>query len=287
MTFKGWLGPFVGTVVALSNVAWVGAAEVDKSGYTLFHPTPKEQMREFNTDRPDKTESPYTLDAGHIQVEMDLVNYAWERVPDGSGDINRTAFIFAPNLKFGLTNRSDLQFVFNTYTFQENTASGAPVRNYGLGDLTLRLKANLLGNDGGDVAIGVMPWIKLPTNTGNIGNRFIEAGVILPFAIALPNEWDLGMMLQYNRNKNSADNNFHNKLISSITVGHGLVGELSFYTEFFSQASDESSGNWVATFDVGLTYMATPWIQLDMGLNLGLTPAADDYNPFLGITARF
>lgn len=41
----------------------------DKSGYSLFKPTPRQFMRELTTDRPDQTESPYTVDAGHFQVK--------------------------------------------------------------------------------------------------------------------------------------------------------------------------------------------------------------------------
>jgi hypothetical protein len=41
----------------------------------LFHPTPRQLMRELSTDRPDRTESPYTADAGHFQLEMDFFNY--------------------------------------------------------------------------------------------------------------------------------------------------------------------------------------------------------------------
>ena len=40
------------------------SANPDKSQYTLFNPTPRQLMRELNTDRPDKTESPFTLDPG-------------------------------------------------------------------------------------------------------------------------------------------------------------------------------------------------------------------------------
>jgi hypothetical protein len=31
-------------------------------------------MREINTDPSDKTERPYTVDAGHFQIEMDVLN---------------------------------------------------------------------------------------------------------------------------------------------------------------------------------------------------------------------
>jgi len=44
-----------------------------KTKYNLFHPVPKEQLRDMETDRPDITESPITTDAGHIQVEKKSV----------------------------------------------------------------------------------------------------------------------------------------------------------------------------------------------------------------------
>ncbi|MEO8821382.1 MAG: hypothetical protein ABI267_05890 [Ginsengibacter sp.] len=46
-------------------------ADSSKSGYTIFNPTPKKLMRDFETDRPDVTESAYTVDAGHFQLETD------------------------------------------------------------------------------------------------------------------------------------------------------------------------------------------------------------------------
>ena len=39
--------------------------------------------------------------------------------------------------------------------------------------------------------------------------------------------------------------------------------------------------------DVGFTYGLTDDIQLDAGVNAGVTRSADDWNPFLGISWRF
>jgi hypothetical protein len=47
-------------------------------------------MREMSTDRPDQTESAYTVDAGHFQVEMDLVSAMFDRDPSGGGDLRTT-----------------------------------------------------------------------------------------------------------------------------------------------------------------------------------------------------
>ena len=51
------------------------ASAPDKSQYWLLNPVPTDQMRDFNTDRPPKANSPYTVDAGHFQYETDLVNF--------------------------------------------------------------------------------------------------------------------------------------------------------------------------------------------------------------------
>jgi long-subunit fatty acid transport protein len=51
--------------------------------------------------------------------------------------------------------------------------------------------------------------------------------------------------------------------------------------------SSERRADWIGTFDFGATYKLTPNIQLDAGLNLGLTRSADDANPFVGLTVRY
>jgi hypothetical protein len=43
----------------------------------------------------------------------------------------------------------------------------------------------------------------------------------------------------------------------------------------------------VGTVDFGLVYLITPNLQLDLGMNVGITKAAPDLNPFLGLSARF
>src|SRR5678815_1093384 len=47
----------------------------DKSHYTLFNPTPTDSLRTWRTDHAGVT--PYTLDAGHIEVDITAVAYAY------------------------------------------------------------------------------------------------------------------------------------------------------------------------------------------------------------------
>src|SRR5258708_7832686 len=94
----------------------VGAAEngatPDKSAFNLFNPVPQDLMRELAPDRPDQTESPYTVDAGHFQLEMDFANFTYNKTDSET----LRAWNIAPlNIKLGLVNNVDLQFVYDNY----------------------------------------------------------------------------------------------------------------------------------------------------------------------------
>ncbi len=265
-------------------------APPDKSGFTLFKPTPRELMREMSTDRPDKTESAYTVDAGHFQVEMDLVNYGYDRHNVARDHTVSDNFAIAPfNFKVGLCNNVDLQFVVPTYNIARvrNRQTRQRETQNGFGDFILRSKVNLWGNDGGDTAFALMPYVKFPTACKDLGNDAYEGGLIAPLAVALPAGWGMGIMTQVDINEDVDGSGYHPEFVNSITFSHDIVGDLAGYVEFFSVVSTDDDAKWIGTLDLGLTYGLTEDIQLDAGINIGVTRSADDFNPFVGISWRF
>jgi hypothetical protein len=258
----------------------------DKSDYNLFNPTPLELMRELTPDRPDKTESPYTVDAGHFQLEMDFANFT----EDNAAGVRTETWNVAPvNLKVGVLNNVDVQFILDDYLHVRTAtpALGSTTTQSGFGDFTTRVKINLWGNDGGPTAFGVMPFVKFPTNTDHLGNDAVEGGLIFPLAVKLPAGWDMGLQTEVDFLQNDANDNYHEEFDNMVTFDHRIVGKLSGYCEFFSSVSTERGAGWVGTVDVGLEYLVTENVQLDCGCNVGITHAADDVNPFAGITVRF
>src|SRR5689334_2103137 len=88
-------------------------ASVDKSVFNLFNPVPEDLMRELAPDRPDKTDCPFTVDAGHFQIEMDFANVTYNRPNSQRGNTRFAALEVAPvNIKAGLLNNLDFQLVF-------------------------------------------------------------------------------------------------------------------------------------------------------------------------------
>jgi hypothetical protein len=258
----------------------------DKRRYNLFHPTPDALLREMATDRPDKTESAYSVDAGHFQIEMDLLSYTYDR----SDDETVKALAIAPiNLKVGVLNNVDLQMIAESYNIQrtKDRAANSSTRLSGFGDLLLRCKTNLWGNDGGPSALAAMPFVKIPTNQHDLGNGALEGGIIFPFAMDLPADWGFGAQAEVDHLQDSGSSDYHQEFINTVTVSHDIAGKLGGYVELFSNVSTERGAKWIATFDFGFTYAVTRDIQLDAGMNIGLTSAADDLNPFIGLSLRY
>jgi hypothetical protein len=283
-------GLFLAAVLTAATGVRAAAQEtnsvpLDKSGYTLFNPVPENLMRDLSPDRPDVTESPFTVDAGHYQLEMDFANFTYDKT---DGTTTKALDVGDFNLKAGLLNNVDVQLVYDNYlNVQTEASSGKSTTQSGFGDFTTRLKINLWGDDGGKTAFALLPFIKFPTSTDNLGNNAIEGGVIFPLAVKLPDDFDLGLETAFSCLRDDSDSNYHADFINSVTLDNAIVGKLSGYLEFFSDISAENHSSWIGTVDTGLEFLVTENVQLDCGCNFGVTRAADDFNPFAGITVRF
>lgn len=259
----------------------------DKSQYNLFNPTPRELLRSFNSGRPSKTDTPFTVDAGHFQLEADFVTYTRD-VNNSDGTDTKTFQTFIPNIRVGLLNNVDFQIQLQTYNnvrtkFQDNTEE----EQSGYGDTTVGLRINFWGNEGGKTAFGMVTSIKFPTNQDNLGNNAIEGGVTFPFALQLSEQWNLGMQTGFALNRNNADSGYNVGFVNSVIVGYSVTEKLGTFFELFTDITTEANSELVATFDTGVTYLLAENLQLDAGVNIGLTQAADDFNAFVGFTVRF
>lgn len=247
----------------------------------------QEKLRELSTDRPDKTESANTVDRGYFQIEMDLASYSYDKTVNTK---NKELALAAINLKYGVLDNLDLQFLFDSYIKQseEDLVSGLKENNYGNGDLVTRVKINLWGNDGEeDSALALMPFVKLPISSNELGNDSYEGGFIIPYGLALSESWGLGLMTELDISRDQDNLGNHLVFINSITVSHDFDERIGFYVEYYSEQSFQDQSEYVATFDFGLTYGIGNNLQLDTGVNLAASDAADDFNPFVGFAYRF
>ncbi|WP_404425161.1 transporter [Nibricoccus sp. IMCC34717] len=284
------LASLIALLAATQAQASTPASRPDKSSYTLFNPTPSGLMRELSTDRPDQTESPNTVDAGHFQVEMDLAIMSFDRDRTNGEDLRTTDLALAPmNLKVGLLNNVDLQFMVDPYVRSklEDRNTSTTYKASGFGDITTRVKVNLWGNDNETkTAFALMPFVKWPLSSSEVRNGKTEGGLIAMLGYELPAGWSSCAMTEVDFVANDSggrDTLFFN----TITFAHDLTEKLGGYVELAVLSGDSPDIKVQVQFDAGLTYALDENTQLDCGCNFGLSRAAPDYQPFIGLSRRF
>lgn len=241
------------------------------------------RLRDLATDRPDKTESPITVDGGHVQIEMDFVTYTRDRSRQGRVEQVSAAPL---NLKLGIGHTADLQLLVEPYLSrrEQAAAGGRRANTSGFGDVTVRYKQNLVGDDGGRTAVALMPFVTLPTAARGLGVDRMEGGLIVPVSTKVFG-LDLGLMSEIDLV--SDGRKYIPSAIHSATLGFDLGPQWGLYTEVYTEQSFAQRAATVVTFDAGLTFRPAADIQFDLGVNLGVTSAADDVMAFVGLSRRF
>ncbi len=236
---------------------------VDKTQYNLFNPTPNHLLRGLSPDRPDATESPITVDAGRYQIEASLFDYRRDRGVE--------TFTYGQiNMKAGLTHNIDLQAVIDV---RSETAGDWTT----FGDLTLRLKYNLWGNDGGDTALAIMPYVIAPNRSDEW-----EGGIIIPWATDLTDELSLGLQGQFDFVHDGNDH--ETEFLFTAVLGYPLIGNLGGYTEYIGVIAED---RYESYYSGGLTYEINENFVLDAGVQVGLNSSSEDFGLFTGFTKRF
>lgn len=257
----------------------------DDAHYDLFHPKPANELRPLSTDRPDTTESAYTVDAGHFQVELEAFAWTHDREAPRTTDV----WTGSANLKVGLLDFIDFQAVLTPYV-SERVNDRAPAEEgtaNGFGDTDLRMKFNLWGNDGGPTALALMPFVTLPTHDRDLGSgRRVEGGLIVPFYVEQSERWGFGFMLETDAVENEDEDGYTAEFVITGTIGGDIYGDLGGFLEFASITRAESGSEGQAYFNGGLTYALAEYVQLDAGWNLGLTTASDDTRLFVGLSFK-
>jgi hypothetical protein len=282
------LGLALGTAQAQDNMPAPDKPSPDKSQYTLFNPTPKELMRPFNTDRPAKSNVPYTVDAGHFQYEGDLFIYSFDNTT--TPDTNNTSWVlFNPTFKAGLTNWADLEVNFSAQNLLTSTTrgSGAASYNNGFGDTFTRLKMNLWGDDGGTTAFALIPYGKWPTAPIGVGNGYAEGGLIAPLAISLPLGFTTILMGEVDYLKNPVSPGYRANFQSLININRSIIENVTAYAEIYANWPNSPDLKNTYTLDFALAWTPLPNFQLDVGINIGLVAAAIPYQIYMGIAQRF
>ncbi len=244
-------------------------------------------LRDFCAERPGKATPACVVDKGHVLAEIDLFDVA--RSSDG-GVTSRTTLVFSPHLRLGLTDRIEAGITLAPFT--ETRTSGDPSARpvvRGTGDTVIDLKFSLRNPDGSAPSVALMPFVTVPTAQHGLGAGGFQGGVIAPVALALPSGFSLGLDPEIDLNRDGAGS-VRPAYVIAAALGHALAPGLSGGVELWANWSHAPQG-WQreASADASLAWIPRthPNLQLDAGVNLGLTHETPGVQGYIGISHRF
>lgn len=275
--------------MANASAAWsdTTAPTPDKSQFTLLDPTPQADLRSLCADRPTKSNGPCTVDAGHWQLESDVYNVTWQT---SDGVTTRTDLFTNPTLKLGLTNTIDFEVNVAPYEQVSTRQDGIARVVGGVGDVFVRAKANLFGDDGGIISAALFPFVKIPTARLGVGNGVTEEGLIVPIAFNLPGNWQLTIDPEADALANSTNSGHHLNITTPISLSYPATKTITVFGELWGDVNFDPAGRVLqASLDLAAAWIPAkePNVQLDGGVNVGLNRATPAVQLYFGVTRRF
>jgi hypothetical protein len=234
-------------------------------------------------DRPTKSNNACAVDAGSWQLETDLFNGTFQR---SGGVTTDTYLITNPTLKYGIAENWDVEANLVPYEIvRSHDALGTRTLD-GIGDLFLRAKYDAIPQ--GDVQLGLIPYVKLPTAREGIGNGAVEAGVSAPVNITLSEVWSLGVSPEFDALKNANGDGRHFNTSQTVVVGYALPGDVTLNAELWGDWNQDPAGAPAQySLDFAAAKLLTKTFQIDGGVNIGLNRATPDVQLYAGLATKF
>lgn len=231
-------------------------------------------------DRPAKGNAVCTVPAGKWQLESSAGD--WLRLEQG-GSETEVLLLGASVVKFGVSDRSDLQMSFTPYV--RVTTDGDRVS--GVGDLTVRYKHRLTGT-GAPIQVAIIPFAKLPTAKTGIGNGKVEGGLALPVSFTLAGPVTATLGPEADLLADADGHGRHLAIVQLVNLSAPVAPRLTLAAELWSNFNFDPAGTVKqASADVAVAYAATCRLQLDVGANAGLTRDTPDIEVYAGASILF
>src|SRR3954464_5378345 len=149
------------------------------------------ELRPMDVDRPNKTNTPHTVDPAHVQIEFGAFDWAYSKSKGATPWTSQATFA-QTNVRVGVLERLELNVIVSPLLYTDGGAdsNGERASASGFGDIAVGGKFNLWGNESGDApwatAMALQPQVKIPTGPDELGNGHTELFLGVPFLVNLP-----------------------------------------------------------------------------------------------------
>ena len=235
---------------------------------------------EINPDRPDVSTSARPVGRGVIQLESGL---EYTRTSLAASPAERR-FAVQTTLRVGLTDALEARL-----EGEPLVRLRGPDDDTGFGDFTIGVKYRLYQPppDSPWPALGLLPFVKLPTAQSPIGSEEPDGGLVGLASFALPGDVDLDVNAGVVALGQRDPGGILVQALVSASVSYPLSKRLRGFAEFFFATREERQAKDQAGIHAGILYVLTPSFALDASVLTSLFGQAPDYGLRAGMSVRF
>lgn len=181
-------------------------------------------------------------------------------------------------IRAGITKNSELQI--NTDSYVDQTSEKKTTKK--TGNTELGWKYNLYGNDEGNSAVALQPYVIIPTASGGQDKKW-EGGLAFNFEWQFIEKNYLGITVEPNNVRKDDDLEWQTSLISIVSYARPFFHDrIYIFFEIFHEEGKTSEQPQITTLDIALQYEIRERFFLDIGTFVGVSPDADDMESFFG-----
>lgn len=235
-------------------------------------------------DRPAKANGTCTVPKGKLQVETGIAG--WSLTKSG-GTRTEITSVGSTVLKLGLSDHSDLELGITPCAKLIVSDAVSRTQMSGFGDLVIRYKHRFT-SEGAKAQVALIPFVKVPTASRNLGNGKVEGGLAVPVSIAASPTVSVTFGPELDLLADADGQGRHVAVVNLVNVGMPIAPRLFLAGELWTNFNFDPSGTIKqASADASLAYAASNSVQLDAGANFGLTRETPDVELYGGISVRF
>jgi hypothetical protein len=235
--------------------------------------------------RPGKSTAPCTVPAGHFQLETALAGWS---VQNAGGERGTALVIGETTVKYGLTDRSDIELNVTPWQRSASRADGVHDSASGFGDLFAGYKQQLTASDAA-FQLTVLPYVKIPTAKHSLGNGKWEGGLLVPIAFGIgKSPFSINLTPEIDWSADGDGRGHHLAMAQVIDLGWQVSRRLGVSGELWGQWDWDPAGTTRQySLDAEAAYLVDDDLQLDAGVDVGLNRETPDIELYAGISKRF
>jgi hypothetical protein len=236
-------------------------------------------------DRPGKATSTCTVPAGHWQLETGVADWSLQK---GGGERATSLAVGETVIKYGLTDRSDIEVDVTPWQRDSSRGRGFRDRAQGIGDLNIIFKQVLTAPDAA-LQVSLYPYVKGPTARHALGNRKWEGGLLIPIGYSIgKSSFTIGLTPELDWVADEDGHGHHAAMAQVASLGWQATDKLNLSGEIWGQWDWDPIGTTrQASADAAAACLVGNDVQLDAGANVGLNRATPDVELYAGISKRF